>query len=70
MQDKLKQTKSTFGFGTVEEIEYAGGWVDGICPGDTKDCPHLFICLCEEEKEFRRKKLTNLNRKEGNNGKT
>ena len=43
-------------FQTIEEAEYAGGWVEGICTKDTKDCPHLFICLCEEE-EYEKKKL-------------
>ena len=43
--------------GTIEEIDYAGGWVEGICTHNTKDCPHLFICLCEEEKHYKKKQL-------------
>tara|TARA_R100001594_G_scaffold43871_1_gene76028 strand:+ start:575 stop:766 length:192 start_codon:yes stop_codon:yes gene_type:complete len=43
--------------GTVEEIEYAGGWVDGLCNGYSDDCPHLFICLCEEERYYKKKQL-------------
>jgi|TARA_R100001594_G_scaffold148280_1_gene203063 hypothetical protein len=50
---------------TIEEIEYAGGWVEGICTADTKNCPHLFICLCEEEKYYK-KKLTQDNTREKN----
>ena len=50
---------------TIEGIEYAGGWVEGICTADTKNCPHLFICLCEEEKYYK-KKLTQNNTREKN----
>ena len=44
-------------FTTWEEFEYAGGWVEGICAKDIRDCPHLFICLCEEEEYYKKNKL-------------
>jgi len=44
---------------TVEEAEYDGSWVEGICTGDIQNCPHLFICLCEEEEYDEKKKLKN-----------
>ena len=42
---------------TIEEAEYDGSWVEGICTKDTKNCPHLFICLCEEEEHYQKNKL-------------
>ena len=49
---KIKQSKAEC-YDTIEQSEAAGIWVEGICDypnGNIKECPHLFICLCEEER--------------------